>query len=119
MAASITVIVPLAFAGSKNPTTDDSLQMTAYLLTDHILNLIAPAAFVALMLVLLARLFSKFSKSRRAEIHSFWAESAIIFVANLVVMIAGLVIFGNDGKMATYGALVIVAGICQWALRRA
>ena len=93
--------------------------MTAYLLTDHILNLIAPAAFVALALVLLTRMFSGFSKHKMAGAKSLWLEVAIIFVANMMVMVAGLVVFGNDGKMATYAALVIAAGICQWVLRRA
>ena len=92
--------------------------MTAYLLADHILNLVAPAAFVALMLVLLTRLFSGFSKAKKSARHSLWAEAAIIFIANIAVLVAGLIVFGNDGKMATYAALVVVAGICQWALRR-
>ena len=93
--------------------------MTAYLLTDHILNLIAPAAFVALALVLLTRMLSLFSKSKRPNAKPLWLEIAIIFVANLAVMLVGLVIFGNDGKMATYAALLVVAGTCQWFLRRA
>lgn len=93
--------------------------MTAYLLTDHILNLIAPAAFVALMLVLMARFSSVFSRSKMVYTKSLWTEFATIFIVNLVVMVAGLVIFGNDGKMGTYAALMIVAGICQWVLRRA
>ena len=92
--------------------------MTAYLLTDHILNLMAPAAFVALVLVLLMRLFAAFSKSKKAARHALWSEVAIIFVANLIVLIAGLVILGNDGKMAAYAAMVLVAAICKWILER-
>lgn len=92
--------------------------MTAYLLTEHILNLVAPAAFVALVLVLLARLFSGFSKSKKAARHSLWVEFTIIFVANLVILLAGLIVFGNDGKMATYAAMVLVSATSLWILRR-
>ena len=92
--------------------------MTAYLLTNHLLNFIAPAAFVAFALVLMTRLLSGFSRSKSAATPGLWAQAAIIFVANLTVLVAGLLLFGNDGKMATYAALVVVAGLCQWLLRR-
>ncbi len=90
--------------------------MTAYLLTDHLLNLVAPAAVVALLLLLLASFFGRFSGAKRPVAQSIWARLAIIFIVNLVVLVAGLVLFGNDGKMATYVALVLVAATCQWVL---
>ena len=90
--------------------------MTAYLLTDHLLNLVAPAAVVALLLVLLASFFSRFSSTKRPAAQSIWARAAIIFIVNLVVLVAGLLLFGNDGKMATYAALVLAAATCQWLL---
>jgi hypothetical protein len=90
--------------------------MTAYLLTDHILNFIAPAAVVALLLVLLSRVFSLFLVSKRPVSQSIWAQAAIIFVVNVLVLAAGLVFFGNDGKMATYAAMVLAAAVCQWVL---
>lgn len=90
--------------------------MTAYLLTDHILNLIAPAAVVALLLVLLSRIFSRFLASKRPVSQSIWAQVAIIFIVNVVVLAAGLVFFGDDGKMATYAAMVLASSVCQWVL---
>ena len=90
--------------------------MTAYLLLDHLLNFMAPAFFVALGLVLLARLVGLFFKSKRPPPQSLWAHIAIIFIANLGVLAAGLVFFGNDGKMPTYAALVLCAALCQWVL---
>jgi hypothetical protein len=90
--------------------------MTAYLLTDHLLNFIAPAAVVALLLVLLSRIFSRFLVSKRAFNQSIWAQAAIIFIVNVIVLAAGLVFFGNDGKMATYAAMVLAAAACQWVL---
>jgi uncharacterized YccA/Bax inhibitor family protein len=92
--------------------------MTAYLLTDHILNFIAPAAVVALLLVLSSRVFSRFLGSKRPLAQSKWVQSAIIFIVNVVVLAAGLVFFGNDGKMATYAAMVLASAVTQWVLVR-
>jgi hypothetical protein len=39
--------------------------------------------------------------------------------AGALVLIGGLVWFDNDGKMATYGALVLVSATVEWALQRA
>lgn len=90
--------------------------MTAYLLLDHLLNFIAPAAVVALLLVLSSRVFSRFLVSKRPIHPSIWAQAAIIFIVNVLVLAVGLVIFGHDGKMATYAAMVLAAAICQWML---
>ena len=90
--------------------------MTAYLLLDHILNFIAPAAVVALLLVLAARLFNRFLVSNKSSAQSIWAQAAIIFIVNVFVLVAGLVFFSNDGKMATYAAMVLAAALCQWVL---
>ena len=92
--------------------------MTAYLLLDHILNFIAPAAIVALMLVLAARLFNRFLVSNRLLVQSIWAQLATIFVVNVFVLVAGLVVFSNDGKMATYAAMVVAAALSQWAMSK-
>ena len=88
--------------------------MTAYLLTDHVLNLLAPAAFIALLMVLAARVFGHFFRSNRPPAQSIWAQAAIIFIVNTVVTIAGLVLFGNDGKMATYAAVVFASALTCW-----
>ena len=92
--------------------------MTAYLLLDHILNFIAPAAGVALLLMLLARFFGRFLAPKMSAAQSIWAQAAIIFIVNVMVLVAGLVFFGNDGKMATYAAMVGASSVCQWVLWR-
>jgi hypothetical protein len=94
------------------------IPMTAYLLTDHLLNFVAPAALVALLLVLSSRFFSRFSKSKRSAIQSIWVQAAAIFIVNVAILIAGLMFFGNDGKMATYAALVLGSALCQWVFSR-
>ena len=92
--------------------------MTAYLLLDHILNFIAPAAIVALMLVLAARIFNQFLASNRSFVQSIWAQLATVFIVNVFVFVAGLVFFSNDGKMATYAAMVVTAALSQWVMFR-
>lgn len=92
--------------------------MTAYLLTNHLLNFMAPAALLALLLVLLSRLFAGFFGSKRPIVHTWWAQVAIIFVANMALLTAGLLFFGHDGKMLTYAGLVLGAALCQWVLLR-
>lgn len=87
--------------------------MTAYLLTNHLLNFMAPALFVALGLVLLVWLTRQFFKKKKPPRQSLWAQVAIIFIVNLLVLVAGLLFFGNDAKMLTYTALVLCAALCQ------
>ena len=92
--------------------------MTAYLLTNHILNFLAPAAFAALLLVLLAQVFGRFFKSKVPTAQTIYAQAAIIFIVNTAILIAGLVLFKNDGKMATYAAMVLGSAACQWVMWR-
>lgn len=42
----------------------------------------------------------------------------MLVVAGVVVLLAGLVYFGRDGKIATYAALVVVQGTLAWWLHR-
>jgi hypothetical protein len=90
--------------------------MTAYLLIDHLLNFAAPAAVVAFLLVLSSRLLSGFFMSKRPLAHNWRAQIAINFVVGLVVLAAGMVLLGRDGKMLTYVALVIATATSQFWL---
>ena len=92
--------------------------MTAYLLTNHILNFIVPAAVLALLLVLSSRVFSRFLISKKPVSQSIWTQAAIIFIVNVVILCAGLVFFGNDGKVGTYAAMVLASALSQWVLAR-
>lgn len=92
--------------------------MSAYLLINHLLNFMAPAALLALLLVVMARLFFGFFGSKKPFVQTWWAQAAIIFVVNVVILTAGLLFFGHDGKMLTYAALVLGAAFCQWLLLR-
>lgn len=92
--------------------------MTAYLLTNHLLNFIAPAVCVALLLVLLSRLSFGLFKSKQPLASAWWAQAAIIFIVGMLILTTGLLVFGRDGKMMTYAALVLGAALCQWVLVR-
>lgn len=86
--------------------------MSPLALIDHLLNFVAPAFFVALTLAILTRWMFR----RSAGAPGFWAQIAVNFIAGAVVLAAGLMYFGRDGKMATYAALVVVCGTVQWLL---
>ncbi|MES2687428.1 MAG: hypothetical protein V4706_11440 [Pseudomonadota bacterium] len=92
--------------------------MTALNLINQLLNFVAPAACVALLLVLLTRIFSGFLRSKRPSTHTLWGQAAIIFVAGVMMLLVGLVLFGRDGKMASYALLAVGAASCQWVLLR-
>ena len=76
----------------------------------HLLNFFAPAAGVALTTTLLAKLLW-----RRELSSSSWPRLlAWAVAAGALALIAGLVVFGRDGRMATYGALVAATALALW-----
>ncbi len=80
----------------------------------HLLNFAAPAFWLALLVPSTAR----FMMPQDAVTPAWWRQAAINFAAGLAVSGAGLWLFGRDGKMATYAALVAVCALCQWLLLR-
>ena len=78
----------------------------------HLLNFFAPAVGMGLMATLLAKLLW-----RRALAGARWTRLiGGVTAACAVVLVAGLVGFGHDGKMATYGAMVLVCALMLWWL---
>lgn len=92
--------------------------MTALNLINQLLNFMAPAGFVALLLVSLANLFSRLFRVKKFSPPSLRRQVLIVFVASVLLLMAGLVLFGRDGKMATYALLVVGAATAQWILLR-
>ncbi|MDB5732507.1 MAG: hypothetical protein JWQ03_2402 [Variovorax sp.] len=88
--------------------------MTALDLLNHLLNFMAPAFFVALLLAACGR----FLLPKTPLAPALWAQFAINFMVGVAVLAAGLVLLGRDGMMATYGVLVAVCGTVQWGLLR-
>lgn len=81
---------------------------------DHLLNFLAPAAGVALLLVAGSQVFMR----KRPSKLSWRAHAAILFAVGAAALVAGLVLLGRDGKMLTYGALVLACASSQWLLLR-
>lgn len=92
--------------------------MTALNLINQLFNFVAPAAWVALLVVLLARVFAGFLRQKKPLALALWAQTAIIFIAGVLLLLTGLVLFGRDGKMASYALLAVGAASCQWVLLR-
>jgi hypothetical protein len=97
--------------------------MTFYLLTNHLLNFVAPAAFLALLMVGLSALlpFSRSKPGGKAASLSRpgWRwQFALVFAANLLVTFGGLGFFGHDGRLLTYAAMALAAALVQWLLLR-
>lgn len=82
-------------------------------LLNHLLNFIAPALWLALLMPALARLLW-----RTPTRLQFGEQVGLQLVAGLLVLMGGLVLLGRDGAMLTYAALVAVAGVAQWAMQR-
>ena len=105
-------ITAITFTACERPPSDCPMDLLALL--DHLLNFVAPAAFIALVLVLVGR----FLGGRRTGVPRWWVQWAITFGAGVGVLLAGLVVFGRDGAMTTYAALVAVCGTVQWLAMR-
>ena len=83
-------------------------------IVNHLLNFVAPAAAMALLLVLSGGLIG----SRSPVALAWWVQLGILFGMGVAVLVAGLVVLGRDGKMLTYGALVLACATGQWFLVR-
>ncbi|MBN8488088.1 MAG: hypothetical protein J0M20_10250 [Burkholderiales bacterium] len=76
----------------------------------HLLNFVAPALGVGLITTALAKwLFRRELSGAAWQGLLLWSMGA-----GLVVLLAGLVAFGRDGRMATYGLLVAATALVLW-----
>ena len=76
----------------------------------HIMNFFAPAVVVGVLAPMLAKLL--WWRSLRGV---SWARlSRWATGGSALMLIAGLVFFGRDGKMATYGAMVLGCALSLW-----
>lgn len=88
--------------------------MTFFALLGHLLGLLLPAFGVSVVLMAAPRVWPRTKKSRWA----FKTEALVLMGFGVAVLFAGLVVFGRDGKMLTYAALVFVLGSLAWWNRR-
>jgi hypothetical protein len=89
--------------------------MSLFGLLDHLLNFMAPALVVGLLMAALAPMLMKKTRPH----HTLLTQGAINSVAGLLALLVGLVFFGRDGKMASYAALVLVCASSQWFFGKA
>lgn len=82
---------------------------------NHLLNFASPALAMAIVMVVCGHLFFR----KMALARGWLVPIAIHFVVGCAVLVAGLVVFGRDGKMATYAGLVLASAASQWVLLRA
>jgi hypothetical protein len=89
--------------------------MTAYLLINHLLNFMAPAALMALLLALFSRFFPGFFELKNSLVKpGFFVQVVVNFAIGVDVLVAGLLLLGRDGKMLTYLTLVLAIATTQW-----
>jgi hypothetical protein len=76
----------------------------------HLLNFVAPALGVAVLASSMAKLIW------RRDLAAVPWPSLVLWAAGAgaIVLIAGLVVFGRDGKMVTYAALVAASALVLW-----
>jgi formate-dependent nitrite reductase membrane component NrfD len=76
----------------------------------HVLNFLAPALGLAVLSASAAKLLW-----RRDLAGVAWLRLALwVALAGMAVLIGGLAVFGRDGKMATYAALVVATAAALW-----
>ncbi len=78
----------------------------------HLLNFVAPAAAVALLLSLSSGRLGLAVPGRVG----FWRHCLVNSVVGSLVLVAALVLFGRDGKMMAYLALVLSVATSEWWL---
>ncbi|MEO5697772.1 MAG: hypothetical protein ABIQ60_11645 [Burkholderiaceae bacterium] len=76
----------------------------------HVLNFFAPAVGVGLLASACAKLLWRRDLQRVRWTRLFaWATGGCA-----VALVAGLIVFGQDGRMATYAAMVIACALTLW-----
>ncbi|MGV0961175.1 MAG: hypothetical protein ACOYB1_15205 [Limnohabitans sp.] len=86
--------------------------MTFWQLLLHLFNFVLPAVAMAALMPWAGRWVMGSGGApvrRRMAIHA---------LAGVLVLVAGLVLQGQDGKMSTYAVLVLVAATTEWAMHR-
>ncbi len=84
--------------------------MTFFALLWHLAGFLAPALGLAAALWTAPRLW----KRARAARWSARTEALMLCGAGVAVLLAGLIVFGRDGKMFTYTALVLAQASVAW-----
>jgi hypothetical protein len=79
-------------------------------LTWHLANLFAVPLLMGLIAAALAKLFWRQALARVRWHRLAWAAAAATCLTTLV----GLLVFGRDGRMATYAVMVVACATALW-----
>ena len=77
---------------------------------NHAFNFFLPAFALALLVPSLARLVWR--KALRGA--GWWRQAKWAALGNALVLVAGLLLTGRDGAMATYAGLVLCSALTVW-----
>ena len=88
--------------------------MSVLAMFNHALNFLAPALWLALLFPLVAQLIYR----KQVVAFAINRQIALLFVVGMLVLLVGLVVFGRDGKMLSYLALVVAVATVQWVMQR-
>ncbi len=78
----------------------------------HLVNFGLPALVLSMGITL----WGSIQFRRQSQIKWLW-RWLLNAICGMAVLVGGLVMTGNDGKMATYGALILVCATLEWALQ--
>jgi len=82
---------------------------------NHLLNFVAPAVFVGFFLALAGPMVLRV----RTKPGTWLGRGLVNTLVGCCALAGGLWFFGNDGKMATYLALVVASAASQFGLMQA
>lgn len=78
---------------------------------NHVFNFCLPAIWVGALLAFLGRRAAAAGGGTFGAFVRSWFINALVGIG---VWVGGLIAFGVDAKMATYGALVVAISAVQW-----
>ena len=81
----------------------------------HLLSFFAPSFAVAVLVSLAGRVLLP----RNNQPKRWWLPVSLNFLAGAAALVGGLVLFGRDGKMLTYAAMLVAIASAQWLGGRA
>jgi hypothetical protein len=76
----------------------------------HLLNLFAPAVGVGLLAALVAKLVWR----RELAGVAYKRLAAWACAGGIVALLGGLILLGRDGRMVTYGAMLVLCALALW-----
>lgn len=78
----------------------------------HLLNFVAPAFFVALLLAVGARVVWP----QKAHLLPWYLMAGLNALLGVMVLALGVVLTGQDARMGTYVTLLVTLASCQWLM---